>query len=103
MLMKKIQSLSKTDLSKIRDPEKLVVAISSLTNMLVEVMHMAQKHNIESNLYHGETLTITLVMHVLHAFLQISMRMNQMRRKRLLKYLEREEKLQTTEVYHQQL
>lgn len=56
MLSKKLQLLTKTDLSKIKDPAKLVIAISSLTNMLREIMTMAKRHNIESNLYYGDTL-----------------------------------------------
>ena len=100
MLMKKIQSLSKTDLSKIRDPEKLVVALSSLTNMLREVMDMAKKHNIESNLYYGETLNI-IYTHLGDARLTrflASINEDQPDEKetwqRLLKFLEREESLQ---------
>ncbi|XP_066911762.1 uncharacterized protein [Clytia hemisphaerica] len=100
MLMKKIQVLTKSDLSKIRDPEKLVVAISSFTNMLREVMSMAKRHKIEPNLYYSETLT-TIYAHLgdarLTRFLS-SINDDQPDEKgtweRLLKFLEREENLQ---------
>ena len=57
MLTRKLQTLSKSDLAKTRDPEKLVYTISKFTNILREVMLLAKQHNIEANLYYGDALS----------------------------------------------
>ena len=55
MLSRKLQTLSKSDL-KLRDPEKLIYAISTFTNILRELILLANKHGIEANLYYGDAL-----------------------------------------------
>jgi len=57
MLSRKIQTLSRSDLTRSRDPEKLVYAISKFTNILREVMLLAKQHKIEENLYYGDALS----------------------------------------------
>ena len=56
LLTKKLQTLNKFDITKSRDPEKLVVALSKFSNIIREVMQLANKHKIEDNLYFGESL-----------------------------------------------
>ena len=55
MLSRKLQTLSKSDL-KLRDPEKLIYAISTFNNILRELILLANKHGIEANLYYGDAL-----------------------------------------------
>ena len=57
MLTRKLQTLSKSDLAKTKDPEKLFYTISKFTNILREVMLLAKQHNIEANLYYGDALS----------------------------------------------
>ena len=57
LLTKKLQTLAKCDLVKSRDPEKLVYAISTFTNILRETIQLAEKHKIEENLYYGDALS----------------------------------------------
>ena len=57
MLCKKLQTLSKTDITRTRDPEKLVYTISKFSNIIREVMQLAKQHNIEDNLFYGDTLS----------------------------------------------
>ena len=60
LLTKKLQILAKCDLVKSRDPEKLVYAISTFTNILRETIQLAEKHKIEENLYYGDALSKNL-------------------------------------------
>ena len=57
MLSKKLQTLSRSDLTKIRDPEKLVYAISKFTSIIREAILLAKQHGIEDNLYYGDSLS----------------------------------------------
>ena len=100
LLSKKLQTLSKSDLTKTRDPEKLVYAISSLANMLREVMSLAKQHKIESNLYYGDALQRIYQLlgdGRLTRFLSSTAEeeLNEKQTwEKLLKFLEKEEKLQ---------
>ena len=79
MLSRKLQILWKSDL-KSRDPEKLIYAISIFTNILCELILLASKHGIEANLYYSDALP----------------KIYQQKEtwQKLLKFLEKEEKLQ---------
>ena len=54
-LSSKLQTLSKSHL-KSRDPEKVIYAISTFTNILHELILLASKHGIEANLYYEDAL-----------------------------------------------
>jgi len=57
MLAKKLQQISKTDsLAKLKDPEKLVLGLGKLTNVLRDVMTLARQNNIEANLFYSDGL-----------------------------------------------
>ena len=56
MLSRKLQSIFKSDISKSRDPHKLVLALSKYSNTIREVMLLASQHGIEENLYYGDSL-----------------------------------------------
>ena len=56
MLAKKLQTLCKSELTRSRDPEKLVYALSKFTNIIREIMQLAAQHKIEENLYFGDSL-----------------------------------------------
>ena len=56
MMSRKLQSLSKFDLARTRDPDKLVHSLSKFTNTLREVTTLAKQHKIEDNLYYGDSL-----------------------------------------------
>ena len=56
MLSRKLRTLSKSDL-KLRDPEKLIYAISTFTNILCELILLANKPGIEADLYYGDALS----------------------------------------------
>ena len=57
MLSKKIAEVHKVeDLWKQKDPEKLVLALSKIINLMRDLMHMAKEHKIESKLYHGDAI-----------------------------------------------
>ena len=57
MLSKKIAEVHKVeDLWKQKDPEKFVLALSIIINLMRDLMHMAKEHSIESKLYHGDAI-----------------------------------------------
>ena len=45
---------------KMREPEKLVEALSKLVNAMIELRKMAEKHGIENDLYHGRGIGIII-------------------------------------------
>ena len=56
MLFKKLQTLSKTDTTKTRDPEKLVHTLSKFTNLIRELVSLTKQYKIEDNLYYADAL-----------------------------------------------
>ena len=56
MLIKEIQTLTNLDLTRTRDPEKLVFILSVICNTIKDIMTLAVKHGIEDNLYYADSL-----------------------------------------------
>ena len=58
MLSKKLQQIKNLDslAGKSKDSEKLVCGLSKVINMLTDLKMLAEKHNIEDNLYYGDGL-----------------------------------------------
>ena len=56
LLVKKADTLSGDSLSKIRDPEKIVMRISRIINTLRDLLKLASKHKIQMQLFHDEAL-----------------------------------------------
>ena len=57
LLTKKLQMLSDKDpLYRIKDPEKLIQAITSIINIIKELMRLAEEHHLEESLLYGDGL-----------------------------------------------
>ena len=56
MLFKELQMLSKTDITKTRDPEKLAHPLSKFTNLIRELVSLAKQYKIEDIFYYGDVL-----------------------------------------------
>ena len=56
MLFKELQMLSKTDITKTRDPEKLAHTLSKFTNLIGELVSLAKQYKIEDIFYYGDVL-----------------------------------------------
>ena len=57
LLSRKIASFDKiSQLSKTKEPEKLIAGISQIINLMRDLLNLASKHKIEKNLFYGEAL-----------------------------------------------
>ena len=57
LLTKKLNQVNKFEsLSKTRDPEKLVCALSRLINTMKDLLKLSEKHKIERYLFYGDAL-----------------------------------------------
>ena len=55
LLTKKLQTLSDKDpLYRIKDPEKLIEAITSVINIIKELMRLTLEHHLEESLFYGD-------------------------------------------------
>ena len=57
LLTKKLNQVKKFEsLSKTRDPEKLVCALSRLINTMKDLLKLAEEHKIERHLFYGDAI-----------------------------------------------
>ena len=57
LLSKKVAEINDIeDIWKHKDPEKVVEGINKIVNLMMDLMRLAEEHNIENKLYHGDAM-----------------------------------------------